>query len=85
MMHETLLHICSVVSMFHISYLLMVICSLPGQMLTVIVRLLSWSAVILSTSLSTAVFFIQFLHWFYSDDQRASVITSLPNPGPPPV
>jgi len=60
-------------------------CSWPQRVLLVVVKLLSWSSVILSTSLSTGVFFLQFLHWWYASDQRASVITSLPNPGPPTV
>lgn len=51
--------------------------------LILIGRLLSWSVLALSTSLSTGIFFLQFLQWWYASDQRASVMTSLPNPGPP--
>ncbi|XP_019740411.1 peroxisome assembly protein 12 [Hippocampus comes] len=42
-------------------------------------------AVSLSTSLSLGVFFLQFLEWWYSSDNRAVVksLTSLPAPPPP--
>ncbi|XP_049599905.1 peroxisome assembly protein 12 [Syngnathus scovelli] len=42
-------------------------------------------AVSLSTSLSLGVFFLQFLEWWYSSDNQATVksLTSLPAPPPP--
>lgn len=60
-------------------------CSWRQRALIVIGRLLSWIMLVLSTSLSTAIFFLQFVQWWYASDQRASAMTSLPNPGPPSV
>lgn len=51
--------------------------------LIVVSRLLSWTVLVLSASLSTGIFFLQFLQWWYASDQRAPAMTSLPNPGPP--
>ena len=48
-------------------------------------RGLSLSAVALSHSLSLSVFFLQFLEWWYSSDQRSTSITALPVPPPPKV
>lgn len=43
------------------------------------------AAVTLSTGISVAVFFLQFLDWWYANDVNATSLTSLPVPDPPEV
>lgn len=44
---------------------------------------LNITAVTLSTSLSVGVFFLQFLDWWYSNDENSTSLLSLPVPDPP--
>ena len=42
------------------------------------------AAIALSSGLSGAVFFLQFLDWWYASEQNTAAVTSLPVPPPPP-
>lgn len=53
------------------------------RVLMMLSRLLSLTSVVLSTSLSVGVFFLQFLDWWYASDQRTATTMALPIPRPP--
>ncbi|XP_060601531.1 peroxisome assembly protein 12-like [Ruditapes philippinarum] len=57
--------------------------SLQEKLVLVVKKLLNFTAVSVSTSLSVGLFFIQFLDWWYTSETSHKSLTSLPVPDPP--
>ncbi|ESP04191.1 hypothetical protein LOTGIDRAFT_136681 [Lottia gigantea] len=57
--------------------------SFQKKIISICSKLFKWTAVSLSTGVSVAVFFLQFLDWWYQREDKAVSLTSLPIPDPP--